>query len=129
MDAGLAAWLLSIRKTADIVFHAQRGNLFETLIVTEFLKRCWNDGMPSNLFFRRDSRGLEIDLIVEQGEVLTPIEIKSGKTIAADFMDNLKKWSLLAGKPEQSSWLIYGGEQRIISGATHITPWKQLDGM
>ncbi len=125
-DVGLAAWLLGIRKMEDVVFHAQRGNLFETLIVSEFLKRCWNDGMPSNLFFWRDSKGLEIDLLLEQGEMLTPIEIKSGTTLADDFLDNLKKWSLLAGNPQQTSWLIYGGERSFISGATQITPWRQV---
>ncbi len=126
-DVGLAAWLLGIRKVEDVAFHAQRGNLFETLIVSEFLKRCWNDGMPSNLFFWRDSKGLEIDLLLEQGEMLTPIEIKSGTTLAADFLDNMKKWSLLSGNPEQISWLIYGGERPIISGATQITPWRQVE--
>jgi hypothetical protein len=126
-DAGLAAWLLGIRKVEDVAFHAQRGNLFETLIVSEFLKRCWNDGMPSNLFFWRDSKGLEIDLLLEQGDMLTPIEVKSGTTLAADFLDNMKKWSLLSGNPEKTSWLIYGGERPIISGATRITPWRQVE--
>lgn len=126
-DAGLAAWLLGIRRVEDVAFHAQRGNLFETLIVSEFLKLCWNDGMPSNLFFWRDSKGLEIDLLLVRGETLTPIEIKSGATLAADFLDNLKKWSLLAGNSEQTSWLIYGGNRPLISGATQITPWRQLE--
>jgi hypothetical protein len=126
-DAGLAAWLLGIRRVEDVAFHAQRGNLFETLIVSEFLKLCWNDGMPSNLFFWRDSKGLEIDLLLVRGETLTPIEIKSGATLAADFLDNLKKWSLLTRNSEQTSWLIYGGNRPLISGATQITPWRQLE--
>jgi len=126
-DVGLAAWLLGIRKAEEMAFHAQRGNLFETLIVSEFLKACWNEGIPSNLFFWRDSKGLEIDLILEHGESLRPIEIKSGATIAADFMDNLKKWSLLAKNPEQPSWLIYGGDKPFTVGSTRIIPWKQLD--
>jgi predicted AAA+ superfamily ATPase len=125
-DAGLAAWLLGIRKVEDVAFHAQRGNLFETLIVSEFLKRCWNDGMPSNLFFWRDSKGLEIDLLVEQGNILTSIEIKSAATLAIDFLDNLKKWSMLAGNPELTSWLIYGGDRPMISGTSQITPWRQV---
>ena len=126
-DVGLAAWLLGIRKIEDMAFHAQRGNLFETLIVSEFLKRCWNDGMPSNLFFWRDSKGLEVDLLLEQGDSLTPIEIKSGATFAADLINNLRKWSLLAGNPEQISWLIYGGDRPMISGTTQITPWRQVE--
>lgn len=124
-DAGLAAWLLGIHKPEDMAFHAQRGNLFETLMVTEFLKQRWNDGRPSNLYFWRDSRGLEVDLLLEEGERLMPLEIKSGTTVAADFTDNLKKWARLSGNPEQASWLIYGGDQRFDSGTTRILPWRQ----
>ena len=126
-DAGLAGWLLGIRNVEDIAFHAQRGSLFETLIVTEFLKYCWNEGVPSNLFFWRDSKGLEIDLLLERGESLMPIEIKSGATIASDFMDNLKKWSGLANNPDQPLWLIYGGDRQFVVDNTQIVPWRQLD--
>lgn len=128
-DAGLAAWLLGIRTVEEMVFHAQRGNLFETLMVSEFLKQCWHDGRPSNLFFWRDSRGLEIDLVLEKGEILTPIEIKSGTTIAADFTDNLKKWTQLSGNVQQPSWLIYGGDCQYASGVTQIVPWSQVGQM
>jgi uncharacterized protein len=124
-DVGLAAWLLGIRKVEELSFHAQRGNLFETMIVSEFLKHCWNSGNPSNLFFWRDSKGLEIDLLMEEGENLTPIEIKSGTTIAADFMDNLKKWSALANNPAQPLWLIYGGDRQFVVENTRIVPWGQ----
>lgn len=124
-DVGLAAWLLGIHKPEEMAFHAQRGNLFETLIVSELLKKCWHDGRPSNLYFWRDSKGLEIDLVLEHGEQLLPIEIKSGATIAADFTDNLKKWTQLSGNPKQQSWLIYGGDQRFASGTTEIIPWRE----
>ncbi len=123
-DAGLAAWLVGIRKVEDLVFHPVRGAIFETLVVGEFLKRCWNEGMPSNLFFWRDSKGLEIDLLLENGEALTPVEIKSGETIASDYLDNLKKWAVISGGAGQQSWLIYGGEQRIAHGMTQILPVK-----
>ncbi|MBV5328478.1 MAG: ATP-binding protein [Chlorobium sp.] len=124
-DVGLAAWLLGIRKVEDMAFHAQRGSLFETLIINDFLKHCWNDGLPSNLFFWRDSKGLEIDVLLEQGENLIPIEIKSGATIAADFIENLKKWSVLANNRDQSLYLIYGGDRQFILNDTQIIPWRQ----
>ncbi len=38
LDTGLAAWLLGIREQGQIAFHAQRGALFENMVVTEFLK-------------------------------------------------------------------------------------------
>ncbi len=125
-DAGLAAWLVGIRNPEDVAFHALRGNLFETLIVMEFLKNCYNAGNPSNLFFWRDSRGLEIDLLLERGEELLPIEIKSGATVVSDFMNNLKQWCVLSGNANQRSWLVYGGDMTIDGETTRIIPWNRL---
>ena len=122
-DVGLAAWLVGIRKVEEITYHAQRGNLFETMVVAEFLKACWHDGRPSNLFFWRDSKGLEIDLILERGDDLTPVEIKSGATIASDYLDSIRKWQTLTADTAHPAWLVYGGEQRLASGSVEILPW------
>lgn len=126
-DTGLAAWLLGIRNPGDIFFHAQRGALFENLIVMECLKRCWNAGLPSNLFFWRDSRGLEIDLLIEDGTRLIPVEIKSGMTIASDYLDNLKKWASLSANQGQPMWLVYAGEKGFSHGLIRIVPWDRID--
>lgn len=83
--------------------------------------------MPSDLFFWRDSKGLEIDLLLERGESLMPIEIKSGANIASDFKDNSKKWSTLAGNLERPVWLIYGGDRQFVIDSTQIITWSQRD--
>jgi hypothetical protein len=82
IDTGLAAWLLGIRDKEQIAFHAQRGALFENLVITEFLKGRFNRGRQADICFWRDSKGLEVDLLLEEGLELTPVEIKSGQTHA-----------------------------------------------
>lgn len=125
-DVGLASWLLGIREPDQIQFHAQRGALFETLIVSDYLKKCYNDGLPSSLFFWRDSKGLEIDLLLENGDNLMPVEIKSGETVAPDFMDGLKKWSSLSGNSAIPSRLVYAGDRDFVSGPTQVISWNTL---
>jgi hypothetical protein len=126
LDVGLSAWLLGIQTTEQILFHAQRGALFETFVVTEFLKGRFNQGLPSNLFYWRDSKGLEIDLILEAGEQLNAIEIKSGQTIAPDFFSSLKGWGKLTGQPNLPAWLIYGGDKALTNENISIVPWKNI---
>ena len=46
---GLAGWLLGIREPGQLAFHAQRGSLFENLVVTEFVKSRLNQGFPPML--------------------------------------------------------------------------------
>jgi hypothetical protein len=126
LDAGLAVWLLGIHTTEQMLFHAQRGAIFETFVVSEFLKDRFNQGLPSNLFYWRDSKGLEIDLILENGERLGAVEIKAGQTIAPDFFSSLKRWGKLTGQIDRPAWLVYGGERTWTSENISIIPWKDI---
>ena len=128
-DTGLASWLLGIRDPSQIAFHAQRGSLFENLVVTEFVKFRLNQGLPPDLFFWRDSQGLEVDLLAQKGDSLRPLEIKSGQTLAADFFRSLTKWSALAGKPDAPAWLVYGGDQSARHGNVEVVPWRNLSDL
>jgi len=126
IDVGLAAWLLGIHTSEQIRFHAQRGAIFETFVVTEFLKGRFNQGLPSNLFYWRDSKGMEIDLILEDGERLNAIEIKSGQTIVPEFFSALKRWGKLAGQADLPACLIYGGDKVLTNENISIVPWKNI---
>lgn len=125
-DTGFAAWLLGIRGPEQISFHAQRGPLFENLVVMEFLKARFNQGLQSNLYFWRDSKGLEIDVVLEEGDELTPVEIKAGETIVPEFLSSLKKWVSLAGAPNRPAWLVYGGDHELSKTNVTILPWRKL---
>ncbi len=126
LDVGLAAWLLGSHTPEQIRFHAQRGAIFETFVVTEFLKGRFNQGLPSNLFYWRDSKGLEIDLILESGEKLDAIDIKSGQTIVPDFFSSLKRWGKLAGQSDLPARLIYGGDKALANENISIVPWRNI---
>lgn len=125
-DTGLAGWLVGVREPGQLAFHAQRGALFENLVVTEFLKSRLNRGLPPDIYFWRDSRGLEVDLLLEYGEELKPVEIKAGQTIASDFFDSLKKWGDLSDRGNQPAWLVYGGDREMQNGNVTIIPWHGL---
>ena len=125
-DTGLSCWLLGIREPGQLAFHAQRGALFENLVVTEFLKARLNRGRPPDIYFWRDSRGLEVDLLLEGGEELKPVEIKAGQTIASDFFDSLKKWGALSDSQDKPAWLVYGGDREMQNGKVMIIPWRRL---
>jgi uncharacterized protein len=85
LDTGLLCYLLGIRSPSELHSHASRGAIFESLIVSELLKNRLHQGEESDLSFWRDSMGHEIDLLLDLGPSLTPIEIKSGMTVASDF--------------------------------------------
>ncbi len=66
-DTSLACNLLRLTNADDIYSHYLRGGLFESMIVSDFLKKRYHHGLPPNVYFWRDKSGNEIDCILEEG--------------------------------------------------------------
>ena len=111
--------------SALLNLHPLRGALFETWVMGELLKGRYNKGLSSNLFFWRDNTGNEIDVLLDQGLTLDPVEIKSGQTIVADFFIGLRKWCALAGKNAGRPTLVYGGDARQEREGIAVVPWAK----
>jgi predicted AAA+ superfamily ATPase len=126
LDAGLMAYLLGIRDTGTLSTHASRGALFETLVVSEWIKRQYNTGQVAELYFWRDSAGHEVDLLIPDGNRFMPVEIKSGTTFSADWSAALRKLSALFGDAALPPGIIYGGEDRYEREGCHVAGWQAL---
>lgn len=57
----------------------EQGALWESFIVSERLKRKFNNRLPQNLYFWRTYDNQEIDLLEDDGQTLAAFEMKSGK--------------------------------------------------
>lgn len=125
-DVGLAAWLLGIQTPEQIETHPLRGNLFETFVVAELMKSFLHRAERPAFYFWRDSNGVEVDLLIEQGERLMPLEIKSGRTVAPDFFSGLEKWTALAGEKAVDPTLVYGGTDNYLYKRIRVLGWPHL---
>src|SRR3989442_1224376 len=95
-DTGLACSLLRLTNPENVFDHYLRGGLFESMIISDLVKKRYNDCLPPNAYFWRDKTGHEIDCILEEDGKTVPIEVKSSSTISTDLFDGLKRWSTLA---------------------------------
>ena len=129
LDSGLAARLLGIEVAEQLVNHSMRGALFENWVLTEILKGRWNRGKQQNLYFWRSHVGQEIDILLDKSEHLMPIEVKSGKTVASDWVRNLQRWCELAGPAVETPTIVYGGDHRQNRGGVDIVPWREIGGV
>lgn len=78
LDTGLACWLLGWNTPEQLVNGAMWGHIFESFVIAEVLKSYYNDGVVNpHLYHYRDSDKNEIDLVIEEGDMLYPVEIKS----------------------------------------------------
>ncbi len=122
----LACWLLGIQTPQHLEIHPLRGAIFETLIVAELIKSRLNRGERPGMCFWRDSNGNKVDVIIEAGEQLIPVEIKSGKTVARVFFASLDKWKTLAGTRALNPILIYGGDDQYRHATTDVMGWRHV---
>ncbi|MBR0093141.1 MAG: ATP-binding protein [Lachnospiraceae bacterium] len=90
-DTGLAAYLTNWNSTEQLRDGAMSGAFFETFVVNEILKSYINAGKDytNHLFYYRgkDKRKSEneIDFIIEENNVLYPVEIKKNSNPGADM--------------------------------------------
>ena len=78
LDTGLACWLLGWNTPEQLTNGAMWGHIFESFVFAEVLKSYYNDGIVKPpLYYYRDADKNEIDLIIEEGDELYPIEIKT----------------------------------------------------
>ena len=100
------------------------GALFETWVIGEMLKHGCNRGEVPELHFWRDAAGHEVDLLVERAGGLRALETKSGRTIAADWLDGLEHFARLSGAAQ--GMLIYGGDQTQQRSRATICRWRDV---
>lgn len=126
-DTGLASSLLGITSEEQIDTHFQYGALFENFVISELLKKRFHQGLRNNLYFWRDHKGSEIDLIIEQMDSLVPVEIKSSRTFSQSFFSGLNYWSRLSGSQAAQQYVIYGGNGTRETKSGTLLGWDELN--
>ncbi len=126
VDSGLLCYLLRIRSAEELRFHASRGAVFESWVVSEFTKRAWNAGAEPDLWFWRDRRGHEIDLIVEAEGSAWMIELKSGQTLGSDAFKNIDFLRALPDGGAMKAAVIFGGDRNEQRTKGLVRAWWSL---
>ncbi len=132
IDSGLVCYLLGIRDTEDLRHHPLRGAIFESWVATEIAKHYYNQGKTPSLYHYRESRGLEIDILLEAANSLQLVEVKSGSTINPSFFKNLKKFMREYSDSQKGddiqihSHLVYGGKESQKRSNIQVIGWRKL---
>ena len=82
-DTGLCSHLLGITTAKAAIDSPLSGALLETYVVMEIMKSHWYSGSDAKFWFFRDAEKHEIDLLIEDGGRLYPVEIKRASSVKA----------------------------------------------
>lgn len=127
-DTGIVCSLLGIQSADELVSHSARGALFETYCVSEFHKYYANQGETAPLYWWRDKRGHEVDLVVARNPQRMDklIEFKSGLRVASDAADNLRYLAGLCPDPKPECTVVYGGQEFVQRTAFAQLGWRDM---
>lgn len=128
-DTGLACNLLEIKSARTLALSPYRGNLFESLIISDFQKQFYNAalGTPSTYYWRDQNGRIEIDCLLDRGDLIYPIEIKSGATLNPSFFDGITAWNKVSESDPTHSTVIYGGTTSQTRKNGQVLSWQNAD--
>lgn len=132
-DSGLVCALLQIREPNQLKLHPLRGAIFESWVVAELYKTLAHLGEQPLMHHFRESRGLEMDVLVQHGNRLHAVEVKSGATAAQDFFKGFSTFTERMRGAGLSSDIVnsvvYGGEASQQRSAARLVGWRDVNGI
>ena len=78
------------------------------------------------MYHWKDASGREVDILIDLGRRIIPVEVKSGVTVASDAFDNLRRWTGLQNNPNEGGVLVHGGDDSYLSKGIAVLPWYLL---
>lgn len=128
-DTGLACNLLGIKESEQVADHFNRGSIFENLALLELLKNRWNRGQRADFYFWRDSNGVEVDVVEEDGAELNLFEMKFSYTPNTDYFKGIVAFRQASQGRSGKSFVIYAGDDRRTHTPGILLGWKNLPGL
>lgn len=123
-DTGLICSLLDVKSKNALELSSYRGSIFESMIISDLQKQFFNLGQNPSTYFWRDQNGiLEVDCIIDRGDKLFNIEIKSGETISSEYFKSITKFNEISNTNPQQNIIIYAGNLNQPRSLGHVIPW------
>ena len=124
-DTGILHWLSGLRREEDLESWVGKGASFESLVLGEVMARAREELTEPRFSFYRTHAGAEVDLLVEDGARITPLEIKHGASVGhydtAGLRSCMKELGLQAG------FIVTRGDTpRALGGGITSVPWDRV---
>ena len=122
---------MGINSPDQLRHHPLRGSIFESWVAAEIVKLRVHTGNTPAVHHFRESRGLEVDLVIDAGVRLVLVEAKSGATVRSQHLGPLARLSQLlqtrGETREIQSVLVHGGEEFQRRSIGLALPWSAIE--
>lgn len=123
--------MLGIRDPDQIQLHPQRGQLFESWVVSEVMKHRANLNELLGVSFYRAHNGVEVDIVFFEPERILLTEAKSSTTPSIALLEGTKrKINHLGEFPQRKEFtIVYGGDKFKEVNNDRLIPWRCLSDL
>ena len=102
-DVGTLCYLTGLKDAEHAMAGPMGGAILETAVITEVVRALTHRGHKAQVYFWRTSTGVEVDLVVDTGAQLVPIEVKSSATPSRSMTRGI-------GKNVSKGYLVHPGD-------------------
>lgn len=108
-DPGTLCHLAGLKDPEHAAAGPMGGAIFETAVLMEVVKTFAHRGADPHVYFWRTSAGAEVDLVVDTGAMLIPIETKLSATPRPAMADGILKLRRDLGKAVGPGYVVHPG--------------------
>ena len=126
-DTGTLCHLVGLRDPDHARTGPMAGAILETAVVSEIFRTILHRGEEPRLYFWRTSNGVEVDLIVDTGQALLPIEVKLSATPSPQMARGIESFRRDFGARAAKGLVIHPGDVKVPLGpAAMAIPFAEL---
>lgn len=125
-DMGVRNALARLPLSRDLA-SSQKGILFEHAVVLEIRRRIRALGKDYQTYYWRTSGGAEVDCVLDLGDEVIPIEIKSSKSVSLSELKGLQSFiDEYRGLVKRAYVIVMGGKKEKLTDTITLVPWDML---
>jgi uncharacterized protein len=126
-DVGTLCYLAGLRDADHALAGPMGSAIMETVVLNEILRSITHRGYEPQAYFWRTYDGHEVDIVVDTGERLVPIEVKSSATPNARMAAGIRMLRESLGERVSKGYVVHPGDVRLPLGADAIAlPFGEL---
>lgn len=124
-DTGLLHFLAGLRQPSELDTWSRRGSSFEGLVIEELAAWATERWVRPGIFFWRTQAGGEVDLLLEAGSRIIPIEVKASAAVDSRDLAGLRHCMADLGL-KRGYVVTTGSERRSIGKSIETLPWREI---
>ena len=126
-DTGLASSLLRITESSLRSNRRMMGALLETFVFQELRRQSSWHYDPIEFFHYRDKDQVEVDVVMESGDMVAGVEVKAASTVTSSDFRGLRKLKNVCGARFACGAVLYDGSTSIgFGGGMYAVPIRLL---